>query len=940
MESNSIFKNNSEASSSIKKSNDSSNKGANPNTDLNTENKGLNSENGGISSGNTNGKKSLKVNKRFKDNEEERNNLNKNLMENKGDSNTGFNGYKSLENLPNHLEEDEFVNTNHYPGTEESQEYEEENLRKNSRNYKNSSDNDFLSNQMRMNPYENIQQPNQNYISREQLENMNIYNQNYYNNEMQGNINPNLDSENYQTGNGKKKKRNQKIIPSNKFDFYNMSDPQSQNGGSQSLDNQNLDNPGMENQNQDYPTFPSDFINYPEYNTNYNDYLHYATQGSNYPDYMNVHSSFSGYEQNMNDMNQMGDINQNNPLLNPMGTMNYNPQYMPYNNMIDPEEIGGNHKTDDDMKNDDFHLLANEGKDNPKPMENNTNNNNTPLPNEIEKPRKIMPDLNERLNKISELNYETIKEEIEGFLDKKEANMVKLIKLIFERIPQKRYHRIFAKLCFDLSKMFSQKKKRKAEAVRNAITENCKMKGKAFLNDPRLIGLSNLMGELLYYQLISKKAALQVISNHLSKFKQNYNTNSVNNSFIYLESVITLLDKAGIVILYYLSANIRPYDYDNYKYEIDQLMKELSSISNNGIIYKDIPQHIQYKLKNLLDKYYLGWIPTSLDRYKNGEYKTVEDIFNKKYSAPNDFPTLILTPELMECQRQNQIKKEEKAEQEAKNSKEKNEVTPGEKSKETPKGNTSKGKDKGNNEKNKNYYNEDYYYDPQNKPNEEYNYYDTIPGGTMEKENKSRSKPNKNQKGSPQLFIPNDRLINSIYNQYCQFHKTKEMSQNYLESFNWSNFENLYQKYGMYKLILGMIDATYYYYNTFGDNKLPFEYNKTIIKYYAESLSQKECSDIVDQMNLKVENYVETSYEDTDLFTIINKTMQNLAESKIYPFDAANYFDGKEPLKIKTILKILRGVCFNMSHPKRSFGALETIAIILNNPEIYNEAKK
>ncbi len=93
-------------------------------------------------------------------------------------------------------------------------------------------------------------------------------------------------------------------------------------------------------------------------------------------------------------------------------------------------------------------------------------------------------------------------------------------------------------------------------------------------------------------------------------------------------------------------------------------------------------------------------------------------------------------------------------------------------------------------------------------------------------------------------------------------------------------------------------------------------------------------------MNLKIEKFTTENKEDNNLYNILSKMMQFLSEAKIYPFESANYFDGKDVSQIQTIMKILRNICFNMSHPKRSFAALENISLIKNNQEIYNELKK
>ena len=243
------------------------------------------------------------------------------------------------------------------------------------------------------------------------------------------------------------------------------------------------------------------------------------------------------------------------------------------------------------------------------------------LPNFINEIKKdeIKGNFIEYLNIILINNYIDIRNKIVPFIINNPFNQEKFIDILFQKsIYENKFRPLYAKLCKDLDKCLVPKKEKIKSPLRNRLIDICKKNFKNIknhiYNKNYVFGNLCFIAELINVQLVSKKVGVQTINNLIEKYNkyENGDDDLLSNreliKYIYLESIIILLDKFATCLMYYQKDRIRSYDMNFFDKEIKKQIQFLRNVLNKKN-YFEIPLYLKLKLINIIEKEKRNWKP-------------------------------------------------------------------------------------------------------------------------------------------------------------------------------------------------------------------------------------------------------------------------------------------------------------------------------------------
>ena len=243
------------------------------------------------------------------------------------------------------------------------------------------------------------------------------------------------------------------------------------------------------------------------------------------------------------------------------------------------------------------------------------------LPNFINEIKKdeIKGNFLEYLNIILIDNYIDIRDKIVPFIINNPFNQEKFIDILFQKsIYENKFRPLYAKLCKDLDKCLVPKKEKIKSPLRNRLIDICKRNFKNIknyiFNKNYVFGNLCFIAELINVQLVSKKVGVQTINNLIEKYNKYENgddellSNRILIKYIYLESIIILLDKFATCLMYYQKDRIRSYDMNFFDKEINKQIQFLRNVLNKKNSF-EIPLYLKLKLINIIEKAKRNWKP-------------------------------------------------------------------------------------------------------------------------------------------------------------------------------------------------------------------------------------------------------------------------------------------------------------------------------------------
>ena len=91
----------------------------------------------------------------------------------------------------------------------------------------------------------------------------------------------------------------------------------------------------------------------------------------------------------------------------------------------------------------------------------------------------------------------------------------------------------------------------------------------------------NFIGELINAQMVSKKVGLQCLAHLINKFQRYNSENDLNNKkdekYLYLNSIINLLNIFGTCVYYYQKEKIRENELNYFENEINKNIELLTN---------------------------------------------------------------------------------------------------------------------------------------------------------------------------------------------------------------------------------------------------------------------------------------------------------------------------------------------------------------------------
>ena len=230
----------------------------------------------------------------------------------------------------------------------------------------------------------------------------------------------------------------------------------------------------------------------------------------------------------------------------------------------------------------------------------------------------IKSDFIEFLNIILIDNYIEIRNKIVPYIINNPLNQEKFIDILYEKsIKEKKYRSLYAKLCKDLDKCLVRKKEKIKSPLRIRLIENSKKNFKNLSNNiydkNYVFGNLSFIIELINVQLVSKKVGVQTINNLIEKYNKYDNLdndlfdNKIDIKYIYLESIIIVLNQFSTSLMFFQKDRIRNYDLKVFEKEIYDDILFLNKVfkkENNTI-----PNLLKFKLINVIDKYKRNWKP-------------------------------------------------------------------------------------------------------------------------------------------------------------------------------------------------------------------------------------------------------------------------------------------------------------------------------------------
>ena len=257
----------------------------------------------------------------------------------------------------------------------------------------------------------------------------------------------------------------------------------------------------------------------------------------------------------------------------------------------------------------------------------------------------ILSDILENLNLITPKNYSIVKNQIFKLLINNDNNIsIEFVNILYSiGVNQIKFQRIYSKLFKDIDKFYNKKDKSKS-IIRTQLMKLCKSNFKKIKikleNIKNISNDINFIGELINAQMVSKKVGLQCLAHLINKFQRYNSENDLNNKkdekYLYLNSIINLLNIFGTCVYYYQKEKIRENELNYFENEINkniELLKEIQTDKKNI----DMPSHIKINLLSLIKKSENGWKLTYIEQNKNEILKPIyenlnaEELNNKQY---------------------------------------------------------------------------------------------------------------------------------------------------------------------------------------------------------------------------------------------------------------------------------------------------------------------
>ena len=215
------------------------------------------------------------------------------------------------------------------------------------------------------------------------------------------------------------------------------------------------------------------------------------------------------------------------------------------------------------------------------------------------------------LNSITN-SYENSKNGLIDIIGKDIPKQEKYVDIVFDyalnngpTIP------LYAKVCRDIDRTLVSKKEKTKSAMRVKLIDKCK---KYFRNEPKeeiitkliythVINNVNFIAELISSQMISKKVGVQCINNLFEKYTATIsNESKFTLCLLYIDSIVTLLDKFCTCVLYYQRSRIRKDDLEKFEKDINELVEHLTKIDSSKCT-----NEIKAKMQNIINKSQTGW---------------------------------------------------------------------------------------------------------------------------------------------------------------------------------------------------------------------------------------------------------------------------------------------------------------------------------------------
>ena len=499
--------------------------------------------------------------------------------------------------------------------------------------------------------------------------------------------------------------------------------------------------------------------------------------------------------------------------------------------------------------------------------------------NQSESP--LLSDILEYLNLITPNNYFTIKEKILNIIVNNESNIALLfVNILYPTaINQPKFQPIYAKLCKDLDKYHNKKDKSKS-VIRTQLMKFCKTNFKKIKfcleNIVNIVNDINFIGELIMASMVSKKVGIQCLNHLVNKFNQ-YNSNKKlvnkkNEKYIYLDSIVNLLNKFGTCIYCYQKNKIREDEYKVFNTEINKnitLLKEM----NEDKLNKDMPNETKLKLIKLIEKSDNKWELTEIEKYKN---KLLKNIYEESSVDNNNINNNII-----------------KINSDNNNT-----------------NNNNTNKDKDNNNKNKQLKS----FSPSNniiKNNESNNNNNDNKKATT---NKNTEKINNNININKEKILSDDCTKIIIKNMDMFKSHVDEFKSN--ENFNdWEAIDNLFldKKKQKNEIFISILEACKQFIKDKSDINYVDTYIKIVFEYYYNYLNKSDFNGIINSYLVELNKFAEAKIKneenkyEIEVWIII---IYYLLLNKIMTMNDFNFFCKGYSKEIKTIIfNILNDVC-------------------------------
>ena len=218
------------------------------------------------------------------------------------------------------------------------------------------------------------------------------------------------------------------------------------------------------------------------------------------------------------------------------------------------------------------------------------------------------------LNSITD-SYENSKNGLIDIIGKDIPKQEKYVDIIFDyALNNGQTIPLYAKVCRDIDRTLVPKKEKTKSAMRVKLIDKCK---KYFRNEPKeevitkliythVINNVDFIAELISSQMISKKVGVQCINNLFEKYTATIsNESKFTLCLLYIDSIVTLLDKFCTCVLYYQRSRIRKDDLEKFEKDINELVEHLTKIDSSKCT-----NEIKAKIQNIINKSQTGWAPS------------------------------------------------------------------------------------------------------------------------------------------------------------------------------------------------------------------------------------------------------------------------------------------------------------------------------------------